>query len=366
MFRHASGRIFLGSDRLSVRLRADLTADAAAAVLRARGLEVLNRLKFAPNLFEVRVAPGKDFLEASVELSANPDFEYAEPQFIEHIPGRLVPTDPEYNQQWHLNNTGQDGGTAGADISAEDAWDMTRGAGVRLAVVDNGFDVSHPDLAAAIAPTSGFFQMDGMGARSSARARRLSGQRPRDLLRGHGYGPSEQRGGRVRCREPGHFIAVACLGDQVGTQATLARAIAYAADPTQEVAGANAADGADVISCSLGPNGADWEMTQTLQDAIDFAVTNGRGGLGTPIFWAVTNGNFGITSTRSAPTPTRFTSDAPPETIWRTTAVSVPSSISWPPAWMYTARIGRRVRRQHRYELCRADRGRRGRTGAGR
>ena len=75
---------------------------------------------------------GQDFLEASVELSANPDFEYAEPQFIEHIPGRLVPTDPEYNQQWHLNNTGQNGGAAGADISAEDAWDMNRGAGVRL------------------------------------------------------------------------------------------------------------------------------------------------------------------------------------------------------------------------------------------
>ena len=35
-------------------------------------------------------------------------------------------------------------------------------------------------------------------------------------------------------------------------------------------------------------------MTQTLQDAIDFVVTNGRGGLGTPIFWAVTNGNFDI------------------------------------------------------------------------
>mgnify|MGYP001228323034 CR=1 FL=1 len=61
-----------------------------------------------------------------------------------------------------------------------------------------------------------------------------------------------------------------------------------------EVAALRTADGADVISCSLGPNTADWDMSQTLQDAIDFVVTTGRGGLGTPIFWAVTNGDFPI------------------------------------------------------------------------
>jgi hypothetical protein len=84
------------------------------------------------------------------------------------------------------------------------------------------------------------------------------------------------------------------LGDQVGSQVTLARAVAYAADPSQEVSGANPNDGADVISCSLGPNDADWTMTAILRTAIDFAVTSGRGGLGTPIFWAVTNGDFEI------------------------------------------------------------------------
>lgn len=35
-------------------------------------------------------------------------------------------------------------------------------------------------------------------------------------------------------------------------------------------------------------------MTAVLQDAIDFAVTNGRDGLGTPVFWAVTNGAYPI------------------------------------------------------------------------
>ena len=49
-----------------------------------------------------------------------------------------------------------------------------------------------------------------------------------------------------------------------------------------------------MIACSLGPNGADWAITSVLNDAIVAATTAGRGGLGTPIFWAVTNGSYEI------------------------------------------------------------------------
>jgi subtilisin family serine protease len=273
----------------------DLDEDEARAELEAAGLEIANRIKFAPNLFEVRIPAGRDFLEESIELSGRDDVEYAEPQFIEHIPGRFTPTDPDYGDQWHLNNTGQDGGAAGADISAEDAWDTTRGAGIRLSVVDNGFDIDHSDLAAAAHPNSGFFQSDGMGNANFVQG---TGSMPDGnhgtFCAGMAAARSNNSEGGCGVANQADLVAVACLGDQVGTQVTLARAIAYAADPTQEVGGANPADGADVISCSLGPNGADWDMMQTLQDAIDFAVTNGRGGLGTPIFWAVTNGNFQI------------------------------------------------------------------------
>ncbi len=67
------------------------------------------------------------------------------------------------------------------------------------------------------------------------------------------------------------LIAVACLSDQIGTQTTLARALAYAADPSREDGRARADDGADIISVSLGPNGADWAMTSILDLAIQFA-----------------------------------------------------------------------------------------------
>lgn len=63
-----------------------------------------------------------------------------------------IPNDPFLSEQWQLSNTGQSiffsgPGTAGADISAIDAWDLTKGSpNVIIAVIDTGVDLEHPDL----------------------------------------------------------------------------------------------------------------------------------------------------------------------------------------------------------------------------
>ncbi|MCC7017852.1 MAG: S8 family serine peptidase [Rhodospirillales bacterium] len=60
----------------------------------------------------------------------------------------LVPNDPLFSIQWALENTGQSGGVPDADIDATDAWDVTTGsASVIVAVLDNGVDYTHPDIA---------------------------------------------------------------------------------------------------------------------------------------------------------------------------------------------------------------------------
>ena len=70
--------------------------------------------------------------------------------------------DPLFAQQWHLQNTGQTafsdrGGTAGADLRMSSAIDLGRdGAGVKLAVVDSGLEICHPDLAANTAGGGSF------------------------------------------------------------------------------------------------------------------------------------------------------------------------------------------------------------------
>ena len=63
------------------------------------------------------------------------------------LPG--ASNDPMLQSQWHYNNTGQTGGTAGADIRLLEAWKIETGKkNVVIAVTDGGVDVSHPDLAA--------------------------------------------------------------------------------------------------------------------------------------------------------------------------------------------------------------------------
>jgi gliding motility-associated-like protein len=59
-----------------------------------------------------------------------------------------VPNDPDYNQQWHYNNTGQSGGTIDADIDLPEAWDLQAGSDqVIVSIHDGGIDHDHEDLA---------------------------------------------------------------------------------------------------------------------------------------------------------------------------------------------------------------------------
>ena len=59
----------------------------------------------------------------------------------------LTGADPLLGLQWHLNNTGQTGGTAGEDVRAFAAWSSTRGEGARVAIVDDAVELLHDELA---------------------------------------------------------------------------------------------------------------------------------------------------------------------------------------------------------------------------
>jgi subtilisin family serine protease len=59
----------------------------------------------------------------------------------------VAPNDPSFGYQWDLRNTGQSGGTPGADIHATQAWSVTTGSHATIvAVIDTGVDYDHPDL----------------------------------------------------------------------------------------------------------------------------------------------------------------------------------------------------------------------------
>ncbi len=73
-------------------------------------------------------------------------------QFNHLIDLRLEPNDAQFDQQWQYINTGQDGGTPGADIDMDLAWDITTGGvtangdTIVVAALDDGIDLNHADF----------------------------------------------------------------------------------------------------------------------------------------------------------------------------------------------------------------------------
>jgi thermitase len=95
---------------------------------------------------------GLDAEEVAAEYRSLPDVEYAEPVFeinLDHAaPGKHKhANDVRFGEQWSLENTGQKGGKANADISVLRAWAKTTGSSkVVVAVLDSGVNYLHRDL----------------------------------------------------------------------------------------------------------------------------------------------------------------------------------------------------------------------------
>jgi subtilisin family serine protease/tetratricopeptide (TPR) repeat protein len=69
----------------------------------------------------------------------------------------VIPNDEHFGRQWNLRNTGQYGGTPGADIKAPEAWDIYTGNSSNIiAVVDGGIDNTHPDLSGKVSGDAGW------------------------------------------------------------------------------------------------------------------------------------------------------------------------------------------------------------------
>ena len=76
------------------------------------------------------------------------EIESFSPLLDRSVSTRFEPNDPFYDDQWHLNNTGQTSGTSGEDANVTAVWNSYNGSGVVISVIDDGVEHSHPALTA--------------------------------------------------------------------------------------------------------------------------------------------------------------------------------------------------------------------------
>ena len=136
-------------DKLLVRFRPGVSRTAMDAAHAKSRATVLSEPAIVDKLQVVQLSTEISIEQGLRNYRSNGNVLYAEPDYLVH--SSTLPNDPNFSSQWNLQNTGQSGGLAGADIHASQAWGLTSGsANVVVAVLDTGVDYTHQDLSANI------------------------------------------------------------------------------------------------------------------------------------------------------------------------------------------------------------------------
>jgi subtilisin-like proprotein convertase family protein len=189
------------------------------------------------------------------------------------------PSDPGLANQWHLINTGQAGGTAGEDINVEPAWDAGyTGAGITIGIIDEGAELTHPDLfpnynaalsydyADSDADPSPVFNWESHGTAIAGLAAAAADTAAGSCGVGSAYGAA---------------LAILRIGFVPFTDLVAASALSH--NPND----------IDIYNASWGPtdDGATLQGPGTLTTAaIQNGIASGRGGLGSIYVWSSGNG----------------------------------------------------------------------------
>lgn len=144
------------------------------------------------------------------------------------------------------------------EYGIRDAWQVTRGAGVTIAVIDSGVDAGHPDLAGAVI---GGADVSGRGAEDGTQPvsgpGRTHGTMVASLAAGRGSGPNE---GVIGAAPAASLLSISLAfgAGERDADDQVAEAVIWAVD-----------QGADIISLSLTRNTIDWP--ESWDDAFGYA-----------------------------------------------------------------------------------------------
>lgn len=270
------------SDQVTVQFASGVDSARCDAIASSFGLTQPKPVLGLPDTFVYLVSKQatENPLKITNQLQGLSEVLAAEPNILVNSESYYRPRDTLYPQQWYLDHNGGNQLLAGSHISVEAAWDITRGVrSVVVAVVDDSFDLNHPDL-------------QGSGKIVA----------PRDLKR-NGFLPIPGE------RESSHGTACAGLavaeengtgivGVAPGCALMPIRSTGFLDDESIENMFNHALDkGASVISCSWGASAVYFPLSLRQRAAITRAVTTGRNGKGCVVLFAAGNANRPINGT---------------------------------------------------------------------
>ncbi|MDX9672957.1 MULTISPECIES: S8 family peptidase [unclassified Pseudomonas] len=274
----------LYTENIFLKFTDSLKAPDCMAILQELGLTIKQEVPYASNAFFVEHsdACGTDIFTLTGEWLKRDEIQYCHPELLRQGQRRAI-----HANQWHLKKTTV---TYQVEIDAsanvEAAHELAQGEGVVIAVIDDAFDIDHPEFAG-----------DGkvVGAQNFDRRNAKQGPRPKNTLERHGTAAA----------------GVACANGEAGASGVAPKASLMPLKLTKPLGARAEADaffwaadqGADIISCSWGPAEGHWAdpadprhaqvfpLAASTRLAIEYAATKGRNGKGCVIFFGAGNGN---------------------------------------------------------------------------
>ena len=259
-------------------LRVQLDAGAAEKVATANQLVIKDRPAYAPGWVVMTAKSPFAALDAMINLRAIQGVASADVLLAVQHSLRALPDDPLVTNQWHLKKTS--GSTAGTDVNIESVWNYpsitgTRGAGIRIGVVDDGLQTAHPDLLANVDTTN---DKDWNGGDTDPNPG--TGDDHGTACAGNAAAKGNNGIGVSGTAPDATLVGMRLIAAAV-TDAQEAEAMTYLPDLIQ------------IKTNSWGPNdtGTSLDSPEPLTiAALKTAATTGRGGKGSIILWAGGNG----------------------------------------------------------------------------
>jgi hypothetical protein len=150
--RPRSTRPVIYTENLFVKFREGLSDGACRARLAREQLAIKGEPDYAARAYFVGAPAGcgRRVFEIAESLLREADVELCHPELV--TPRRQRAAAPE---QWHLHATRVAGVWLEAHANVVAAWELTRGEGTTIAIVDDGIDIDHEEFQGAdkIAPT---------------------------------------------------------------------------------------------------------------------------------------------------------------------------------------------------------------------